>query len=82
MNLSQKSFGRAYKMVEYLMDRATDDTNPYETYALEEILEVGGVCRDQAHFSANSARAKGIPAYVVSGDGDHRDLGDEWVDWI
>lgn len=70
MTLSQKSFGRAYKMVEYLMDRATDDTNPYETYALEEILEVGGVCRDQAHFSANAARAKGIPAYVVSGDGD------------
>ena len=70
MSLSQKSFGRAYKMVEYLMDRATDNTNPYETYALEEILEVGGVCRDQAHFSANAARAKGIPAYVVSGDGD------------
>jgi len=70
MSLSQKSWGRSYAMVEYLMERATRNVNPYKTYALEEILKVGGVCSDQAHFSANSARARGIPAYVVAGDGD------------
>ncbi|MFT5468551.1 MAG: tetratricopeptide (TPR) repeat protein [Verrucomicrobiales bacterium] len=70
VRLSQKNLGRAYPMIEYLMERATDNTNPYETYALEEIKEVGGVCRDQAHFATNVARAHGVPAFVVSGDGD------------
>jgi len=70
IRLSQENWGKSYAMIEYLMERATDDANPYETYMLEEILEVGGVCRDQAHFAANTARANGIPAYVVSGDGD------------
>ena len=70
VRLSQKNMGRAYPMIEYLMERATDNTNPYETYKLEEIQEVGGVCRDQAHFAANVARAHGVPAFIVSGDGD------------
>lgn len=70
LRLTQQRWGETYKMVKYLMERATDDTEPYTTYTLEEILDIGGVCRDQAHFAANSARALGIPAYVVSGDGD------------
>lgn len=70
VRLSQKNMGRAYPMIEYLMSRATDNENPYETYKLEEIHEVGGVCRDQAHFASNVARAHGVPAFVITGDGD------------
>ena len=36
---------------------------------MEEILEVGGICMDQSHFGATSARAYGIPAASVGGDG-------------
>lgn len=61
---------KAYNSVSYLMERATRDTDPYTTYSLEEILEEGGVCRDQAYFAASSAKVMGIPAVIAVGDGD------------
>ena len=61
---------KAYNSVSYLMERATKDTDPYTTYTFEEILEAGGVCRDQAYFAANSAKVMGIPAVIAVGDGD------------
>lgn len=61
---------KAYNSVRYLMERATKDTDPYTTYTFEEILEEGGVCRDQAYFAANSAKVMGIPAVIAVGDGD------------
>ncbi len=61
---------KAYNSVSYLMERATKDTDPYTTYTFEEILEEGGVCRDQAYFAANSAKVMGIPAVIAVGDGD------------
>ena len=36
---------------------------------LEEIHEVGGICMDQSHFGTTAARAFGIPAASVGGDG-------------
>lgn len=60
----------AYNSVTYLMERATRDTDPYTTYSFEEILEEGGVCRDQAYFAAYSAKVMGIPAVIAVGDGD------------
>jgi hypothetical protein len=70
MNLPQKRWGEAYGMVEYLMERAVNGLNPYEEYTFEEILEHGGICGDQSYFSANTAKCHGIPATIVSGDGD------------
>lgn len=61
---------KAYNSVSYLMERATKDTDPYTTYTFEEILEEGGVCRDQAYFAAYSAKVMGIPAVIAVGDGD------------
>lgn len=61
---------KAYNSVSYLMERATKDTDPYTTYTFEEILEEGGVCRDQAYFAACSAKVMGIPAVIAVGDGD------------
>lgn len=61
---------KAYNSVAYLMERATRDTDPYTTYTFEEILEEGGVCREQAYFAACSAKVMGIPAVIAVGDGD------------
>lgn len=61
---------KAYNSVHYLMERATKDTDPYTTYTFEEILEEGGVCRDQAYFAACSAKVMGIPTVIAVGDGD------------
>ncbi|MBQ8517608.1 MAG: hypothetical protein IJ498_08525 [Akkermansia sp.] len=61
---------KAYNSVSYLMERATKDTDPYTTYTFQEILEEGGVCRDQAYFAAYSAKVMGIPAVIAVGDGD------------
>ena len=61
---------KAYNAVPYLMERATRDTDPYTTYTFEEILEKGGVCRDQAYFAAYSAKVMGIPSVIAVGDGD------------
>jgi hypothetical protein len=70
MRLTQKRWGEAYGMIEYLMERAVNGLNPYKEYTFEEILEHGGICGDQSYFSANTAKCHGIPAAIVSGDGD------------
>ena len=67
---SRKNWGSTYDDIEYLMERAVEDENPYNYYILSEILEEGGVCRDQAHYSAQSGKARGIPATYVHGTGD------------
>ena len=67
---SRKNWGSTYDDIEYLMERAVEDENPYNYYILSEILEEGGVCRDQAHYSAQSGKARGIPSTYVHGTGD------------
>jgi hypothetical protein len=42
---------------------------PVPRATIEEILEVGGICMDQSHFGTTAARAYGIPAASVGGDG-------------
>lgn len=65
-----KNWGQTYDSIEYLMERAVEDSDPYDYYILPEILEKGGVCRDQAYFSAQTGKARGIPATYVYGTGD------------
>lgn len=77
MHLNQKNWGQAYGMIEYLMERAVNGENPYEEYTFAEILKHGGVCGDQAYFAANTAKCHGIPATIVSGDGDRG--GHAWI---
>lgn len=69
VHLSRKKWSSAYPMVHYLMERATQNKNPYKEYTLKEILKEGGVCRDQGYFAVNTARCNGIPAAYVTGDG-------------
>lgn len=69
MNLRQKSWGEAYGMIKYDMDRAVKGTTRYDAYTFAEILKKGGICGDRAYFATNTARALGIPAASISGDG-------------
>lgn len=62
--------GNEYSEIEYLMERATDGENPYESYIMSEIKKHGGICGDQAHYSSNAAKTRAIPAMVVTGTGD------------
>ena len=70
MHLSRKSWGNAYGMIEYLMERAVKGLNPYEEYTFAEILKEGGICGDQTYFCVNTARALGIPAIGLAGETD------------
>lgn len=62
----------SYGLVRYRMDYVTQEktrlAKPTEG-TLKEIFELGGICMHQAHFAANTARAYGIPAAYVTGDG-------------
>ncbi len=86
MSLSRSTWGKAYGMIRYRMDRATQGVNPYKAYTLAEILKEGGICGDQAYFAAMTAKANGIPAMVISGEGDrgghawfgYKSLRNEW----
>jgi len=70
VNYSRKDWGKAYGHIRYRMDRATQGVNPYKAYTLAEIEKEGGICGDQAYFAAMTAKANGIPAMVISGEGD------------
>ena len=70
LHMGRGSWGNAYGMVEYLMERAVKGLNPYEEYSFAEILKEGGICGDQSYFCVNTARAQGIPALVLAGETD------------
>ena len=80
----KNDWSEAYPMINYRMDFVTGAKPPkappgkkaYKPLAesftrgtLEEIHEVGGICMDQSHFGTTAARAFGIPAASVGGDG-------------
>jgi hypothetical protein len=80
MKLKQDSWGEAYGMVEYDMEKAVKGTSVYDAYTFDEILKKGGICGDQSYFAANTARAHGIPAAVISGDGARGPHA--WIRWM
>lgn len=69
-NFSRRRWGKSYGHIEYLMERAVNGENPYDSYTLAQIEKHGGICGDQTYFSVNTAKANGIPAAGVSGTGD------------
>lgn len=81
VRLKQRDWGRSYGMVPYDMDKAVTgkQKKPYDSYTFEEILEKGGVCGDRTYFGVNTARALGIPAAEISGDGPMG--GHAWMRW-
>lgn len=62
--------GRAFFDVQY--DKAAYRTGQWgkrtgAAYTLANLKRLGGVCKDQAHFAAEAARANGVPAVVCVG---------------
>ena len=76
-NFSRREWGKAYGHIRYRMDRATQGVNPYKAYTFAEIEKEGGICGDQAYFAAMTAKANGIPAMVIGGEGDRG--GHAWI---
>ncbi len=70
LDYQRQNWGATYSRVRYLMERATQNVNPYVKYTFAEILEEGGVCQEQAYFCATSAKTRGLPAVIITGDGD------------
>ena len=70
MRFRRDNWGDAYASIEYMMERATQNSDPYKKYTFDEIKKLGGVCRDQAYYTACTAKCKGIPAVIIVGDGD------------
>ncbi|MBI4624489.1 MAG: hypothetical protein HY736_14895 [Verrucomicrobia bacterium] len=67
------SLARAYTMVRYRGERATNNipTWPGSTYKLPEILAAGGICADQAYFATQVGKARGVPTLFIYGAGDN-----------
>jgi hypothetical protein len=81
VRLKQRDWGHAYGMVPYDMEKAVTgkQKKPYDSYTFAEILEKGGICGDRTYFGVNTARALGIPAAEISGDGPMG--GHAWMRW-
>ncbi len=81
VRLKQRDWGRAYGMVPYDMEKAVSgkQKKPYDKYTFSEILEKGGICGDRTYFATNTARALGIPAAEINGDGPMG--GHAWFRW-
>jgi hypothetical protein len=70
VNHTQRDMGKAYGDIRYRMDKISKGNDIYKEYTLAEIKKEGGICGDQAHYCSTAAKAHGIPAMVISGDGD------------
>ena len=77
LSYKQANWGDAYSSIKYLMERATQRTDPYTTYTFAEIRQEGGICMDQAYFAHTTAKCAGIPAVYIVGDGDRG--GHAWI---
>ncbi|MEZ0276226.1 MAG: transglutaminase domain-containing protein [Roseimicrobium sp.] len=80
VNLRQKTWGSVYEAIVYDMERAVKDTSKYDEYTFAEIEKKGGICGDRSYYTAYTARAAGIPAAIVTGDGSRG--GHAWVTWL
>ena len=69
MRLAPSRWGDAYVMPPYNKDRLLGSDSVYKDYTLAEIRKVGGICGDRAYFASITAKANGIPAMPIFGEG-------------
>ncbi len=78
-------FGDCYSQVPYDHEMLRTDDRVCrldgKPYTLENLLQFGGVCAQQADFAARVGKAMGVPAEYVSGEGIQQGL-HAWVMWI
>lgn len=82
VNFRQSNWGQAYGSIKYDMEKAVkgESKKPYDVYSFAEIKKKGGICVDQAFYSAHTARAHGIPAAIIGGDGSRGPHA--WIAWM
>lgn len=73
------NLGKIYSTVSYDHSRLNSKRFDWETppYSLREIKKRGGICTDQSYYTAEVAKAKGLPAFIFSGAG-----GDGFHAWV
>ena len=73
---------RAFDSISYDQGRVFKDSYvwPWGMYSLSSIRNHGGICVDQAYYSALSGKALGIPTIFFAGEG--RDGGHAWVGYL
>ncbi len=78
----REQFERVFDMVNYDQRRIEKGvfTWPHGIYRLGNIELMGGICTDQAYFSALAGKAKGIPTLYFSGQG--TDGGHAWFGFL
>ncbi|MBI5820099.1 MAG: hypothetical protein HZA88_14030 [Verrucomicrobia bacterium] len=77
MRLAQSRWGDAYGMVPWNRNRLLGSDSVYKEYTLAEIRKEGGICGDRAYFASITAKANGIPAMPLIGEG--RRGGHAWI---
>jgi hypothetical protein len=69
--LNKSEIPKLYPSVAYDHGRLKTNTMvwPGTSYSLDTIKAKGGICVDQAYYTATSAQAVGVPAFILSGAG-------------
>lgn len=88
VSVSPLEYEKVYEMVSYDVRRLRTGrmTWPYDDYSLPAILQVGGICVDQAYFASQVGKVQGMPTLEFLGlgmDGRHAwfgylDTRDNW----
>lgn len=73
---------KCYEAVRYRMDRVESGQYvwPERSYTLPDIYGKGGICVDQAYFSSQAGKARGVPTLLFSGSG--RDGRHAWFGYL
>ena len=62
---------KLYSSIDYRTDRVNSKQYQWvgTDYSLKNIKDTGGICVDQAYYTAEAAKIRGMPAFVFSGAG-------------
>src|SRR5581483_6473185 len=82
VSITLSTLGKLYDIVRYRVDRTQQNQYswPSDRYDLQTIVEKGGICVDQAYFSCEVGKAKGVPTLLFSGAG--RDAWHAWFGYL
>lgn len=64
LNYPLAKLGEAYPSIPYRINHA-----PYPAYTMVNVLHIGGICMNQSQYAEANARARGVPAAYISGEG-------------
>ncbi len=71
ISANANTLAKLYSTIKYDNNRLNSKQFSWENsaYSLENIKSKGGICTDQSFFTSEVAKAKGLPAFILSGAG-------------